>query len=110
MAETQRQSPSLAEEMPASVREVLEILDDNKGEELVVLDMRTVSGFTEFMVLTRNSFFTHCLSQSPRRINSLIHHKVTGRLSSHPYYLILPLQNISTVQDVRHGCMQLVAV
>lgn len=50
MGETEPREPSLAE-LPAAVREVLEVLDKGKGGALVVLDMREVSGFTDFMVL-----------------------------------------------------------
>ena len=51
MGETRTRTLSLEEELPAGVREVLEVLDKGKGEALVVLDMREVSAFTDFMVL-----------------------------------------------------------
>ena len=51
MGETQPRKPDLAKELPTDVREVLEVLDEGKGGALVVLDMREVSGFTDFMVL-----------------------------------------------------------
>jgi len=51
MGETQPRKKSLAEDLPADVREVLEVLAEGKGDAIVVLDMRKVSGFTDFMVL-----------------------------------------------------------
>ncbi len=51
MSEVKPRRRSLAAELTPDVREVLEILDKGKGEALVVLDMREVSGFTDFMVL-----------------------------------------------------------
>lgn len=51
MGETQTRKPRLEAELPTHVRDVLEILDKGKGEAIVVLDMREVSAFTDFMVL-----------------------------------------------------------
>ncbi len=51
MGETQTSEPRLEAELPTHVREVLEVLDKGKGEAIVVLDMREVSAFTDFMVL-----------------------------------------------------------
>lgn len=45
------QAAELAAALPDPVREILDVLDEGKGEALVVLDMREVSGFTDFMVL-----------------------------------------------------------
>ena len=51
MGETKPRKRDLVAELPPDVREVLEVLDEGKGEAIVVLDMREVSGFTDFMVL-----------------------------------------------------------
>ncbi len=52
MAETgmRRDAPPIGE-LPKAVNEVLEVFDEHKGEHLVVLDMREISGFTDFMVI-----------------------------------------------------------
>lgn len=41
----------LKKELPAHVRGALGALEEHKGQALVVLDMRGLSGFTDFMVL-----------------------------------------------------------
>lgn len=41
----------LQAELPEHVRGALSALEEHKGQSLVVLDMRAVSGFTDFMVL-----------------------------------------------------------
>ena len=46
-------------ELPPGVREVLEVLDEGKGEAIVVLDMREVSAFTDFMVLCTGRSVPH---------------------------------------------------
>lgn len=51
MGETETRTPGLESELPPDVLEVLEVLDKGKGEAIVVLDMREVSAFTDFMVL-----------------------------------------------------------
>jgi len=47
---TRRQAPALGE-LPQAVGEALAALDEHKGQDVVVLDMREVSGFTDFMVI-----------------------------------------------------------
>lgn len=44
-------APDLQRDLPGHVRAALEALDEHKGRELVVLDMRGLSGFTDFMVI-----------------------------------------------------------
>jgi ribosome-associated protein len=51
MGELEQQKSDLAAELPPDVREVLEVLDKGKGNAIVVLDMREVGAFTDFMVL-----------------------------------------------------------
>ncbi len=51
MDETEPRKAGLAADLPPDVRDVLGVLDEGKGRSLVVLDMRQVSGFTDFMVL-----------------------------------------------------------
>lgn len=46
-------------ELPEGVGELLEVLDEGKGEDIVVLDMRGVAGFTDFMVLCSGRSDTH---------------------------------------------------
>jgi ribosome-associated protein len=43
-------APTL-EELPEEVRQAVQALDERKGQAIVVLDMRTVSSFTDFMVI-----------------------------------------------------------
>ncbi len=64
MGETQTRRPSLEEDLPQDVREVLEVLDKGKGEAIVVLDMREVSAFTDFMVL--------CSGRSEPHVRALV--------------------------------------
>lgn len=64
MAETQPREPGFATPLPAAVRDVLEVLDENKAEEIVVLDMREVSGFTDYMVL--------CSGRSEPHVRALV--------------------------------------
>lgn len=53
MAETgiRPDKPAMGE-LPEQVSEALAALDEHKGEQLVVLDMRAISGFTDFMVIS----------------------------------------------------------
>jgi ribosome-associated protein len=51
-------------DLPETVEEILGILDEGKGENLVVLDMRMVSGFTDFMVL--------CSGRSEPHVRALV--------------------------------------
>ncbi len=44
-------APDLWRELPGQVREALGAIDEHKGLATVVLDMREVSSFTDFMVL-----------------------------------------------------------
>ena len=64
MAKTQPRKAGLESDLPPAVREVLEILDEGKGEAIVVLDMREVSGFTDFMVL--------CSGRSEPHVRALV--------------------------------------
>lgn len=48
MSETK---PDLLSDLPAQVREALAAIDEHKGLRTVVLDMASVSSFTDFMVL-----------------------------------------------------------
>jgi len=43
--------PPLPESLPDEVREALEALDEHKSQHTVVLDMRRVSAFTDFMIV-----------------------------------------------------------
>lgn len=80
MSETQPRKPGLASELPPDVREVLDVLDEGKGDAIVVLDMREVSGFTDFMVL--------CNGRSEPHVRALVdavekHRRDQGRKPSH---------------------------
>ena len=44
-------SPPLTEALPDAVRAALEALDEHKSQDTMVLDMREVSGFTDFMIV-----------------------------------------------------------
>jgi ribosome-associated protein len=57
-------APVATMDLPASVEEILATLDQGKGEKLVVLDMRVVSGFTDFMVL--------CSGRSEPHVRALV--------------------------------------
>lgn len=46
-------------DLPAEVRAALDALDAHKGEEIVVLDMRGVAGFTDTMVLCTGRSHPH---------------------------------------------------
>lgn len=61
----------LADSLPPEVRDALDALDEHKGIEIVVLDMRKVSGFTDFMVL--------CTGRSEPHVRALAD-AVTDRL------------------------------
>lgn len=49
--ETSPVADDLQRQLPEHVRAALAALEEHKGDALVVLDMRGVSGFTDFMVL-----------------------------------------------------------
>ncbi|NKB86870.1 MAG: ribosome silencing factor [Acidobacteria bacterium] len=38
-------------EIPEIIREIAKVLDEGKAESIVILDMREVSGFTDFMLV-----------------------------------------------------------
>jgi ribosome-associated protein len=57
--ETEPRPAGFTAEIPAAVSGVMEVLDKNKGEDIVLLDMREVSGFTDFMVLCSGRSETH---------------------------------------------------
>lgn len=46
-------------ELPADIRAVLQALDEHKGEEIWVLDMREVASFTDTMVLCTGRSHPH---------------------------------------------------
>jgi len=58
MAETQTKAGAEME-LPDDIRALLEVLDAGKGEDVAVLDMRGVAGFTDFMVLSSGRSDTH---------------------------------------------------
>ena len=47
-----RKATGIEGELPEPVRKALHAIDEHKGTETVVLDMRGISGFTDFMVLS----------------------------------------------------------
>lgn len=50
--------------VPDWVHEIAEVLDEGKGESIVILDMREVSGFTDFMLL--------CSGRSDPHVRALV--------------------------------------
>jgi len=66
--------------LPTAVAEVIDVLDEHKAEEIVVLDMRKVAGFTDFMVL--------CNGRSAPHVRALVdavqkHRRDQGTRPSH---------------------------
>ncbi len=51
MPKTSLAKPDSLQELPSRVIAALEAIDEHKGRDLVVLDMREVSAFTDFMVI-----------------------------------------------------------
>lgn len=49
---TEPPKPSGTMDVPAGIHEIAEVLDEGKAESIVILDMRKVSGFTDFMLLS----------------------------------------------------------
>jgi ribosome-associated protein len=47
----EQEARPLVEALPEEVRATLDALDEHKGVDIVVMDMRAVSGFTDFMVV-----------------------------------------------------------
>ncbi len=63
MAETRQQQPiPTLEDLPTPVGEALAALDEHKAQNTVVLDMRTVSGFTDFMIVTTGRSEPHVMA------------------------------------------------
>ncbi|MFW6198486.1 MAG: ribosome silencing factor [Acidobacteriota bacterium] len=49
--ETQTSARAETPDLPEAVRDAVDALEEHKAEDLVVLDMRKISGFTDFMVV-----------------------------------------------------------
>ena len=63
MAETRQQQPiPTLQDLPAPVGEALAALDEHKAQNTVVLDMRTVSNFTDFMIVTTGRSEPHVMA------------------------------------------------
>lgn len=54
-----RTAPDLERELPPHVRQAIAAIDEHKGLATVALDMRSVSGFTDFMVLANGRSEPH---------------------------------------------------
>ena len=59
MGETQPREAGFEADLPETLRELLAVLDEGKGEQIAVLDMRGIAGFTDFMVLCSGRSDTH---------------------------------------------------
>lgn len=68
--------PPLTESLPDIVREALEALDEHKGQDPVVLDMREVSGFTDFMVVCTGRSEPHVRALADAVAERLLEHGV----------------------------------
>ena len=68
-------SRTLEGELPLAVREALEAMDEHKGEEMVVLDMRA-SGFTDFMVMCNGGSNRHTQALADAVEERLLRHKI----------------------------------
>jgi ribosome-associated protein len=62
--ETVTPEPSATMDVPDRIREIAEVLDEGKAESIVILDMREVSGFTDFMLL--------CSGRSDPHVRALV--------------------------------------
>lgn len=66
----------LVESLPPEVRDALDALEEHKGIEIVVLDMRKVSGFTDFMVLCTGRSEPHVRALADAVTDKLLERRV----------------------------------
>lgn len=66
----------LLEALPEDVRDAIDALDEHKGIEIVVLDMRKVSGFTDFMVLCSGRSEPHVRALADAVVEKLVARRV----------------------------------
>ena len=72
----QTEARLLIDELPQDVREALEAIDEHKGLDIVVLDMRQASGFTDFMILCTGRSEPHAQALAKAVEERLLEHKV----------------------------------
>ena len=75
LADEDPPSRTLEGELPLAVREALEAMDEHKGEEMVVLDLRA-SGFTDFMVMCNGGSARHTQALADAVEERLLQHKI----------------------------------
>ena len=77
---TEPPKPAVSIDVPDPIREIAGVLDEGKAEAIVFLDMRKVSGFTDFMLL--------CSGRSDPHVRALVdavekHRRDNGEKPAH---------------------------